>query len=236
MTELERQLRALAQYVELPTEHDLAPAILARISRKPSPRFRQAVALGLALVALAIGIAFAVPPARGAIIRFLGFGGVRIEFVDRLPEAPARTSLDLGRRTTLEGARAAVPYSVLTSALLGSPEEVHVRGDQVGFVWRRGGKVTLLLTEFPGRARPEFVKKLLQPGTRIAPVDVGGSPGYWITGKPHAFFYVDERGRVIEKTLYLAGNTLLWQRGRLTLRLEGRVTLAEALRIARSFR
>jgi ABC-type transporter Mla MlaB component len=40
----------------------------------------------------------------------------------------------------------------------------------------------------------------------------------------------------VEGTLRLARNTLIWQRGSVMLRLEGELTRAEALRIARSVR
>jgi hypothetical protein len=236
MTELERRLHALALHVELPAQPDLRAAVGARIAMRSAPRLRQALALGLVVVALAIGIAFAVPPARSGILRFFGFGGVRIELVDRLPVAPLRNELDLGPLITLKEARAAVDYRVLTSDLVGSPTEVHRRGDQVGFVYRAGNGVKLLVTQFPGSESPGLVKKLYTPQTRIVFAPVGGSPGYWITGAPHIFLYLDSRGRVTEQTLYLAGNTLLWQRGSLTLRLEGRLSLGQALRIARSFR
>ena len=235
MTELERRLHALAPYLELPPEPDLRAAVRARIAAERPPRLRQAIALGLAVAALAIGIAFAVPPARSGILRFFGFGAVRIEFVERLPSAPVRNKLDLGRLTTLEDARAAVHYRVLTSDLLGPPDEVHLRGQQVGFVYRTKQGIKLLVTQFPGQESPGLVKKLYTPRTRISYAPVGGSPGYWITGAPHAFLYLDNRGRVIEQTLYLAGDTLLWQHGSVTLRLEGRISLGQALRIARSF-
>jgi hypothetical protein len=235
MTELERQLQALARYVELPAEPDLAAGVRARIATRRPARLR-VVALGLALVAIVVAAAFAVPPARSAILRFLGFSGVRIEFVDRLPVAPVTYTLDLGRRTTLAAARERVPHRVLTSDLLGRPDEVWLRGDQVGFVYRHRTGIRLLVTEFPGREQPQFVKKLIDPSTHIQGVDVNGSPGYWITGAPHAFLYLDNRGRVVQKTIYLAGNTLLWQRGKLVLRLEGKLTLGQALRVARSFR
>jgi hypothetical protein len=235
MTELERRLHALAPHLELPEEPDLRSALRARIATQRSPRLRRAVAVGLALIALAIGIAFAVPPARSGILRFLGFGAVRIEFVDKLPAAPVRNQLDLGPLTTLSGARDAVSYRILTSDLLGAPDEVHLRGDQVGFVYRTKQGIKLLVTQFPGQESPGLVKKLYTPRTRISYAPVGGSPGYWITGAPHAFLYLDKRGRVIEQTLYLAGNTLLWQHGEVTLRLEGRISLGQALRIARSF-
>jgi hypothetical protein len=35
--------------------------------------------------------------------------------------------------------------------------------------------------------------------------------------------------------LYLVGNALIWMRDGLTLRLEGKLSRAEAMRIARSF-
>jgi hypothetical protein len=59
-------------------------------------------------------------------------------------------------------------------------------------------------------------------------------PGYRITGRPHAFVYVDARGRTREETLRLAGDTLLWTRDGISYRLEGPVSAARALRIARS--
>jgi hypothetical protein len=235
MTELERQLQTLAPYVELPAEPELAAAVRARIAARRPSRFGRAVALGLAVVAIAIGVAFAVPPARSAILRFFGFGGVRIEFVDRLPAVPVTNTLDLGQRTTLAGAPASVSYRVLTSNLLGRPNEVWLRGDQVGFVYRDGAGIRLLVTQFPGREQPQFVKKLIEPGTQIRGITVDGSPGFWITGAPHGFLYLDNRGRVVQKSIYLAGNTLLLQRGKLVLRLEGKLTLAQAIRASRSF-
>jgi hypothetical protein len=235
MTELERQLHALAPYVELPAEPDLAAAVRARIAARRPARIRRAVALGLALVAIAVGVAFAVPPARSAILRFFGFSSVRIEFVDRLPAVPVTYTLDLGQRTTLAGARASVSYRVLTSDLLGTSDEVWLRGDQVGFVYRNGAGIRLLVTQFPGREQPQFVKKLIEPNTQIRGITVDGSPGFWITGAPHGFLYLDNRGRVVQKAIYLAGNTLLLQRGKLVLRLEGKLTLDQAIRAARSF-
>jgi hypothetical protein len=235
MSELERRLNALSAYVELPEEPDLRSAVRKGIATLRAPRLPRAVALGLALVALAIGIAFAVPPARSGILRFLGLGGVRLEFVDRLPAAPVRNELDLGPLTTLGAARNAVSYRVLTSDLLGTPDEVHLRGDHVGFVYRTKDGVKLLVTQFPGTETSGLVKKLYTPQTKIFYAPVGGSPGYWITGAPHAFLYLDRRGRVIPQTLYLAGDTLLWEHGELTLRLEGRISLGQAVRIARSF-
>ena len=234
MSELERQLQALAPLVELPAERRLAPAVRERLTGRPTLRRRLAPAL--ALVVFAIGIAFAVPPARSAILRWLHLGGVRIEFVDRLPTATVRQTLELGPRTTLAQARHLVAYRVLTSKLLGDADEVHVLGSQVGFVYRRKGGVKLLVTEFPGYEPGNVAQKMVGPGTRVELVSVNGAQGVWVSGSPHFFLYLRTDGRVAGGTLFLAGNTLLWDHDRVTLRLEGRLTREQALEIASSFR
>ena len=77
---IEQELRALAAFVDFPGERDLEPAVRARLT--PRRRRGRALVVVLAAVLLAIGIAFAVPPARSAILRFLHLQGVTIEFVD----------------------------------------------------------------------------------------------------------------------------------------------------------
>ena len=65
---------------------------------------------------------------------------------------------------------------------------------------------------------------------------IGGRPALWIEGAPHEFVFVDPNGQVTSAPLRLDKNTLLWQRGDLLLRLEGDLTLAQALRVAHSLR
>ena len=64
---------------------------------------------------------------------------------------------------------------------------------------------------------------------------VNGEPGVWLE-EPHLVFFEDLRGRVRQSTGRLAGKTLLWQHGDVTLRLEGDLSKEEALRIARTGR
>ncbi len=227
MTNLDLELRGLAPFVELPPERDLAPAVRARIgARRPRPG---RLVLALALVVLAIAVGFAVPPARSAILRWLGLGNARIEFVDKLPNAPVRGTLDLGSRVSLAQARDRVPYHVLTSRLLREPKEVHLRGDQVAFVY--GRKLVVQ------QSRGVFFVKQVGPGTHVDHLRLNGAQAVWITGTPHFFGYTStNRGDARPMSFYLAGNALIWQRGELTLRLEGKLTRAEAVRIARSFR
>ena len=60
---------------------------------------------------------------------------------------------------------------------------------------------------------------------RIEPAEVNGQQGIWLTGAPHLFVFPGAPPR-------LAGNVLIWQRGGLTLRLEGRLTKAQAVELA----
>jgi hypothetical protein len=227
MTNLELELRGLAPFVELPPERDLAPAVRARIgARRPRPG---KLVLALALVVVALAVAFAVPPARSAILRWLGLGTARIEFVDKLPNVRSRRPLDLGPRTSLAGARRQVRYHVVTSKLLGTPKEVHVLGDQVGFVY--GRKVIVLQSE------GTFFTKEVGPGTHVEHLSVNGREAFWISGASHFFGYIDGGGGGPRKVeLYLVGNALIWQHDSLTMRLEGKLSRAEAVRLASSFR
>src|SRR5919202_5784051 len=96
MPELERELRALAAQIAYPLTPDLAAAVRQRVQAQPRRRaWARPLAVAIAVAAVAIGAAFAVPPARTAILRFFGIGAVRIHFVDRLPEVRPGP-LDLG--------------------------------------------------------------------------------------------------------------------------------------------
>lgn len=222
----ERELRALAAYVELPPERDLAPAVRARLGRsRPRPG---KLAIALALVALAVVVTLAVPPARSEIRRWLGLGTARVEFVDRLPEVRTRRPLDIGPKTSLADARKRVPYDVLTSPLLGAPREVHLLGDQVGFVY---GKHKLVVLQ----SRGTYFQKDVGPETSVVHLRLNGREALWISGGRHYFAYVEGNHEARPAPLYLVGNALIWTHGDLTLRLEGKLSRAEALRIARSF-
>lgn len=224
----EQELRALAAWIEVPEDRDLAPAVRARLRGRPSRRRALVVVLAAAL--LAVAIAFAVPPARSAILRAFHLQGVTIEYVDRLPNA--RTApLDLGVPVRPADAERTAGFRPLVSNLLGEPDEVTWDGS---LLWYRYGRTRLLVSQFRGQERPELLKKVVQPQTVITPIYVNGEPGYFITGGTH-FLYLSSDGVVREEPVRLARQVLLWQHGPLTLRLEGDLTLAEALHIARSF-
>jgi hypothetical protein len=226
----ERELRALAAYVDFPAERDLTAAVRARLG--PRPRRRRGLVLVLVALVLALAVAFAVPPARSAILRFFHLRGASIELVKRLPEVRTTAPLDVGVPVSLRDAAKTAGFEPLRSSLLGDPDRVTWDG---GMLWFRYGDVRLLVSQFVGSERIELVKKLVEPRTTITPVTVEGRQGYFLSGATH-FLYLAPTDLIREERVRLARNVLLWQHGPLTLRLEGNVTVREALLIARSFR
>jgi hypothetical protein len=237
VSELETRLAELR--VEWPPEPDVAPRVRARLEAEPRRRrFRPAWAVALAILVFGGGVA-AVPPARSAVLRWLGIEGVRIE---RVPEAPTPApstspALELGEPSRL------APGTLVPSAL-GPPDAVYAAGDRVTLLYRprRGlpesghSGAGALLSQFPGRTRVEFVRKLAGPDTPVEPVRVDGEPGYWLGGVAHGVIYEDPSGVIRESPARLAGPTLVWRHGALTLRLEADIPKSRALAVARSVR
>ena len=244
MPELERELRALGALVDFPPTPDLVPAVRARIAGAPRARpfaWRRAVVVALAALVVAVAGALAVPSARSAILEWLGLRGVTIERVPEQPPPAPGGDLSLGEEVTLAEARSRARFDVLVPGGLGAPDTVYVSSDSgvdgyVSLVYASEGRVDLLVTQFRARIEEDFLEKLVGPGTTVTETRVDGARGYWVAGAPHEIFYLDEDGNVIADTARLAENTLLWQRGAVTYRIEGADTLEEALEVARSMR
>ncbi len=245
MPDLELQLRELGSRIEYPPTPDLAGAIRNRLAAAPSRRafgLRRVIVVAVAVLAVAVAAVMAVPQARTAILEWLGLRGVTIERVPTQPTAPVEAELGLGERVSLDEARSRAAYDVLVPQAddLGEPEVYYsslVQSGQVGFVYPSDdGGVRLLITEFRGSLEEDFIHKSTGPETTIERVTVNGEPGFWLEGEPHEFLYLDQAGQPIIETLRLAGNTLLWTQGEITLRLEGDVTKAEAVAIASAMR
>jgi hypothetical protein len=97
-----------------------------------------------------------------------------------------------------------------------------------------GHGVGVLISEFVGRLDRPLMQKFIDRGTSVQPVDVGSSPGLWVSGEPHEVAYLGPNGSLITDSLRLSANALLWQRGAVTLRVETALPLDRALAIARS--
>jgi hypothetical protein len=245
----------LAAAVTARLEQAPAPAPARARPRRPwLAGWRRLAVAGLAVVLLAVAVLAASPGTREAVARRLGLRGIGVELGGPPPptvttKPGARLDLGLGQRVTLEQARRRAGFPVLVpGAALGRPDAVFVdpavpAGGRVDLVYRaRPGlpassftDAGLLITEFRGQPDPEFMKKVVVVGV-VKAVTVSGGPGYFFSGDPHFFSYRDASGQFREERTRLAGNTLIWQRGELTLRLEGNLSAAKAVRIAESMR
>jgi hypothetical protein len=236
--DLERELRALGAELAVPHAPDLGPAVRVRVAAlSPSrPLYRRRLVVVLAALAVAVAAALAVPQARTAILEFFRIQGATVE---RVPE-PAGTRAELGLAVPLplEEARAKLGFEPVVPDLpgLGRPDAVYVDtralGGQISFLYGTEAAPRLLVSEFRGDSNPDLISKGAGAETRIEPVTVNGEPGLWVAGAPHELGYRGPDGQVETDSVRIAGNTLVWQRGPLTLRLEGNVSKSRALELA----
>ena len=254
MRELERELRELR--VEWPETPDLAAAVAVRLAAAPAPASRPqrrwswldrpAWQLGVAVTAALIAVVMAVPPARSAVLEFLGLRSVKIE---RREPQPSRfgSDLALGTPVTLERARERFP--VLVPEEVGPPDSVYLDehpafGARVDMLYRarpglpQGNSIGagLLVTELRATVEP-VIQKTIGSGAKLERLRIGGDPAYFISG-PHGFAYVPTAtGNPVFEDQRLAGNTLLVERSDgLLVRIEGRISRDRAVRIAESMR
>jgi hypothetical protein len=229
--------------VRAPAMERAAPGVgFASLLRRPGRR----VALALAAVLILAGSAVA----GGLLVR-----GVRILIAPDVTtppptptvSGPLGRTLFLGEESTLEDARRQVDFEVLLPTMRGLPEPVAYvdddpPGGRVSLVYPAGPGlpeteetgVGMLVMQFRGQLELPFLEKLVR-ADQIQEVEVGGSRGYWVEGE-HILSYLDARGQRVEERSRLAGNTLLWQRGVVTFRLESALPMDEAIRIAESMR
>ncbi|MBQ0993945.1 hypothetical protein [Micromonospora sp. H61] len=237
MGDLERELRHLSAWLDTPEPPDVTARVRVRLGT-PAPRRRRWRSLAaVALVALLVAL---LPPTRAAIADvvtgLLRFAGVSIA-TSTAPTPPGGTASPLpGQRTVvLDEAQRAVRFPIRLPAMLGTPEQVLVADPdatgryRVATLLYDGG--ALRVDAFDGRLDLAFHKEVTPPGANW--VQVNGDFAVWVDG-PHALSYVDRAGGIRRETARLAGSTLIWQDNDVSYRLEGTLTKAEAIEIARS--
>jgi hypothetical protein len=213
MTELEQALASLE--IDWPATPSFELRAPARHARRPL-----VVAIAVALL-VAVACALAVPQSRAAILRFFHIGGETIERVDTLPPAAERSlRASLGFRISrAEGA-----------SLLGKPfAAADVQLYRTGIVVSALLPGDVLLSEARTGDDPILLKKFVGGATEIEEVVLlPGLTGLWIHGGRHVFMAPTLPAR-------FAGNTLVWQRGGITFRLEGRsLKRGAAIQLART--
>lgn len=258
IAELEERLSGLRAQVEWPVTPNLATRVRARLAtpaivRRPWFQSRWAMAAAASLVVLAALIAYT--PSRDAIASWLNLHTI-ITRVNHLPSptpqpsGPLGKRLGLGQSTTLAGAQSKVAWKIQVPTSLGMPDEVYLLlpqdggpvGGEVSLVYKErpdikaSGQtgVAVLITEANGTLNANLFGKMLGPDTTLEEVTVNGHQGYWISGKPHDFFFTDANGNFRSETMRLATNTLIFENNGTIVRIEGDLTKAQALAIAAS--
>lgn len=256
--ELERTLSDIGGRLEGP-KRDMWPAVRARIAERPALPWwsrlgldRLTLAPVAATLAVILAAAFLLTPdlaARAAEV--LGVPGAQIFRVRTTPPPSATT----GAFVTFPGQRAAsvaeasrlAGFPVREPAALGAADEIYVESAPVRvtlvYRTRQGLPVTALpgisalVVQFKGSLDAPILGKAIGPDTTLEAVPLSsGNAAYWLAGQPHQFFYRDTAGNMQPETLRLAGNTLLWEAGGVTYRLEAQVSREEAVRIALTLR
>jgi hypothetical protein len=229
VSELELRLSALRDEIAWPETPPFEPTFDRRPARVSQVR---PLALGFAiLLAVLAGVLALSPGARSAFLELFRISGATVERVEELPEIDAQR-FDFGQLVSREEAERRVGFELVD---LGLPDGIYVRDDGVAsVVYGPAEKPRLVLTQLRGGVWGGFVKKAGSGGTRIDQVTVNGEPGLFVSGDEHFVMYLNENDAIEDERTYLAGTVLLWNRGPLLLRLEGDLTRAEALELARS--
>lgn len=257
--DLEQRLVLLRAEIDWPATPELAGRVRARIAasapapaRRPWFQHRWALAAVAVLVVLAALIAYT--PSREAIASWINLHTIftrvnQLPTPSPLPSGPLGKRLGLGDPTTLDQAQSKVSWHIVVPASLGRPDEVYVQlppegppQGEVTLVYksRPGLKtagetgVAVLITEANGTVDTQMFGKMLGEGTTLEEVAVNGHKGYWISGQPHIFFFIDASGQFRMETMRLATNTLIIDDNGTVIRIEGDLTKTQALEIAAS--
>jgi hypothetical protein len=252
--DLEQALRDLGPRYPYPPTPNLATAVRTRIVAGPAALIRpialwrdpRRLALAAAVLLVVAGAAALINPAtRDAIAHFFHVRGVIVTRAPSpLPSLSPATPLYLGRLTTLEEAQRTVRFTIVVPPELGTPDAVYVAsgppGGEVALAYKPRPGIPLvgetalgvLVTEFRGDLVPGFITKEVGPGTTLEETSVNGDPGWWIAGQPHMIIVRTSPGDSRPEILRLASNTLVWEHGGVTYRIESGLSKADAMRLA----
>ena len=243
VTELEKRVRQQAAEFAFPPTPDVAAGVRETLAEKrpavrPSLRWASAVVV---LILACLAVLAAVPPARAALLRMLRIGAMEINLQQEplldaatVQEQQPVSIADLGEEISMEQAGELITLRDPSAPPpLGEPDFIYgqnllYREPVVSFLWMATDeRPQVLLTQIQV---PSFGVKWAISEQAIETA-VNGRTAFWIEG-PHLFSLDDmslERQRVINN------NVLIWAEGDATFRLEGELTLEEALAIAQSW-
>jgi hypothetical protein len=244
-TDLEARLRAYgAELRDSLRTDDLSIRVVAAVRISPRPRRRLSRTVRIAIVAAAIFVLLASASYAGYRVFFVA-GPVTVH-TEPSPDLAIGTRLRLGAPVHLGDPRLRIPVVTPHVGWIDSAPEVwfdEAASDQVSLtlpperalpeIGTSG--VGLLIQEFDGDGR-EAIRKYVTTSTRTETVQIGGRPGVFLSGGEHTLFYLDTTGKYVVSPGRVVGNALIFQRGQLTIRLEGQLPRDRMLELANSLR
>lgn len=250
--ELETLLRGAAAALVYPATPNVVAAVSARLreerpsaglfemivsfSARPVARFAMAA---VAVAAVILGGALAVPRSRDALADFFGLSHV---FVDREPSTgptpPELSPQSFAKPSKIEEVQGALDFPLRFPTRNGArldPSAMYLAGLDSNL------PIAIFVFEDEGydlyQTRQGFFGKGGPDPSLIHDISFGGRPAYWIDEGGHIATFLDEQGRlVVESRRTVDRATLLWERDGITYRLETNLSQAEAIQVAESLR
>jgi hypothetical protein len=242
----ETKLRAIARAFPYPPTPDIARSVTLRLEKKASPKRSLRLAWIAAALVVALAALLAVPTVRAQLAEWIQIGVVRIFQGSATPTPEPSTTpqptllpslLDLDGETTLETARQLASFPVLLPSYpsdLGLPDHVFLQEMDQPFlilVWvnhQQPGRVALSLQTFP----PGSIAAEKWNPTSVNETTVNGHSAAWVTGP----YLIRLRNGNLDMRRLVEGNVLVWEQDGLTYRLETKLSLSEAVKIAESLK
>lgn len=239
LKQIETYVRETAVHFSYPPTPDLSAYSYvnqkATRAKKVFPRWTVAFA---ALVLLLSGLLM-VPQVRAAVLRIFHAGAITI-FESESSSSPTQNEMtqsftpfvsDYGVTISLVEAQASLKYGVQQPLALPQPDQ---------FVLDSKEQTTMLVSLWLDESSPDNVIYSLyqievanfaaKGANIVAHTEVNHQDAFWIEG-PHVIRLEDGR---FQSWLFVEGNVLIWWDDALTFRLEGAMSLAEAITIAES--
>jgi hypothetical protein len=256
MRDLEGALRELGRSLPHPELRSQSTAVVSRleVGRRPRRRLLPILAFAVAVAAALVAASLAFPGLRSAIERWFGFAGERIVVVDKLPRLPKPVNLRLGvgNPMRLSVAQRRLPYPAPVPRLAGlePPAGVYLRQIstkhgpvfRLSLLWGKPHAYRLLFsatarTPAFNRARGHLARKRLGADLRVKPyswTSVDGGRALWIAARHEYLFTMGSADLAF--LARPADHVLLWESNQFAFRLEGALSLTQAVALASSVR
>lgn len=250
---LEERLRLLTPAFSYPSTPDFARRERQRLEQKQKIKGPQRrLAVGLAVLFIALAAAFLITPVRAQILDWFRIGSVKIFFTAPTPTPTSSVStgtpaavitptflesiLDLAGETTMQEAREQADFTIAVPTYpedLNEPDHVFIQvfsGPVVTLVWMDPTDPTKVRFTLSESQSAKAVFEKMEPAS-LQETRVHDNPAVWVDGQ---YLLITRNGETTFSRMIDQGHTLIWTNGDITYRLETDVDLQTAIRIAES--